>query len=193
MTKNAMIHTIGGRILALRDDKKVSQLELAAALGISTSALRNIENGSAMPRYNTLVQLSDFFKVSIDYLVHGVYSDSPEIDIYKKSGLNDLSMSFLSEQMEIAKLEGEPNLYAITLNALMSEGLLDLVWELNWLNDELAENDKKLKKNEKEQDTNKHYSRKFKLQEDRELKKLRFLRHVEKLFERLIIEEEGDE
>jgi transcriptional regulator with XRE-family HTH domain len=193
---NASAHTVGGRILALRSDRDVSQLELAAALKISTSALRNLEYGYALPRLATLEQLSDFFNVSIDYLVRGVSSGNEgNLDVFRDTGLTDISMAFLKEQIDLGKNCGGLNEYITTLNALVSNGLLTLVWTLNRLNRELDEVDAEIEQAggsaPEPEDIVKAMELSAKLEplkERRDLLKLRYLRSVEKVFDGLIKE-----
>lgn len=57
------------RIKSLRLEKNMSQNELASKLGIGRSNMGHIENGRVEPTKETLVQLSDIFGVSTDYLL----------------------------------------------------------------------------------------------------------------------------
>ena len=204
-------HTVGGRILALRDSNGISQLDLAKTAGISTAALRNIEHGTALPRLSTLELLSDFFKVSLDYLVRGIAPTGDSGDgldtqtLYRETGLNDDALYFLRDEMERAEeccTLNVRNEYIATLNALIAGGgLLRLVWGLNNLNKEIADIDGKIKKvldetpklkergNIKKfsiQDAVKHKPQcdaLDELEEQRDLLKWRYLRSVEKVFE----------
>lgn len=53
----------------LRKERKVSQLALAEALGLTQQAIGRWEAGKNYPDIATLVRLSDFFHVSTDYLL----------------------------------------------------------------------------------------------------------------------------
>ena len=55
----------------IRKKRKVSQLKVAMDLSISREAISYYENGKRSPDVNMLVLLSDYFKVSIDYLIKG--------------------------------------------------------------------------------------------------------------------------
>ena len=59
------------RILALRMRNKMTQAQLAKVLNISPSTLGMYEQGRRMPGIDTLVKLSDYFHVSLDYLITG--------------------------------------------------------------------------------------------------------------------------
>ncbi|WP_141335211.1 helix-turn-helix domain-containing protein [Paenibacillus sp. tmac-D7] len=57
------------RIAALRDKRGLTQEELADLLGISRAALSHYEKNRRKPDFHTLTKLSDFFNVTIDYLI----------------------------------------------------------------------------------------------------------------------------
>ena len=56
---------------AIRKQKKLSQLKVAMDLSISREALSHYENGKRSPDVDMLVKFSDYFNVSIDYLIRG--------------------------------------------------------------------------------------------------------------------------
>lgn len=53
----------------LRNQRKVSQANLAKALQLSRSTITKYEKGEREPDFKTLEMLSDFFGVSIDFLL----------------------------------------------------------------------------------------------------------------------------
>ncbi len=55
----------------IRKRKGYSQLKVAFDLNISREALSYYENGKRSPDIHMLCQLSDYFGVSIDYLIRG--------------------------------------------------------------------------------------------------------------------------
>jgi transcriptional regulator with XRE-family HTH domain len=197
-------HTIGGRILALRNDRGVQQQELAAALDISTSALRNIEHGDTLPRLSTLEVLSDYFNVSIDYLVRGVASGGNILSFYRDTGLNDLSLMFLTREIERGRECGGLNEYIAALNGLITNGLPNLVWGLKLLNEELVRLEAEIQKTQAETPRpdgiaegspeellfDAQLSNQLEpLRERRDLLKLRYLRWVEKVFDNQSVKE----
>lgn len=57
------------RLLELRTEANLSQRAIAKLLNISQGTYNNWENSNTQPSIEQLVQLSRFFKVSIDYIV----------------------------------------------------------------------------------------------------------------------------
>lgn len=55
----------------IRKQKGYSQLKVAMDLSISREALSYYENGKRSPDLAMLVRLSEYFDVSIDYLIKG--------------------------------------------------------------------------------------------------------------------------
>ena len=55
----------------IRKQKGLSQLKVAMDLSISREALSYYENGKRSPDIQMLLLLSDYFDVSIDYLIRG--------------------------------------------------------------------------------------------------------------------------
>lgn len=55
----------------IRKKKGYSQLKVAMDLNISREALSYYENGQRCPNLEMLVKMSDYFNVSIDYLITG--------------------------------------------------------------------------------------------------------------------------
>lgn len=56
-------------LFVLRKNIGLTQKDLAERLGISRQAYANYESGNREPDIQTLIKLSSFFDVSIDYLV----------------------------------------------------------------------------------------------------------------------------
>ena len=53
----------------LRQEKKLGQVELAKAIGVSKGIISLWENGLREPNMTSLISLAKFFDVSIDYIV----------------------------------------------------------------------------------------------------------------------------
>ena len=55
----------------IRKQKNYNQLKVAMDLSISREALSHYENGKRSPDISMLVAFSEYFNVSIDYLITG--------------------------------------------------------------------------------------------------------------------------
>lgn len=55
----------------IRKEKNLNQLKVAMDLNISREALSYYENGKREPSLEMLNKLSQYFNVSIDYLING--------------------------------------------------------------------------------------------------------------------------
>lgn len=55
----------------IRKKKKYSQQKVALDLSLSREAISHYENGKRSPDIDTLLLLSEYFNVSIDYLIRG--------------------------------------------------------------------------------------------------------------------------
>lgn len=64
-----MKKTIGEKISDLRKQKKMTQDELAEKMGVSSQAVSKWETGLSIPDLPILIELSDFFHMSLDDLV----------------------------------------------------------------------------------------------------------------------------
>lgn len=55
----------------VRKKQKLNQVKVAMDLNISREALSHYENGKREPSLEMLCKLSEYFNVSIDYLIRG--------------------------------------------------------------------------------------------------------------------------
>ena len=66
---NIIIMVFGERLKELRTERKISQMELAKATGISQSAIAKWELGKTEPTASALIRLSEYFSETVDYLL----------------------------------------------------------------------------------------------------------------------------
>lgn len=59
----------GDRIAILREELGITKAKLADQIHVSRSSVSEYENGTAQPSMSVLLQLADFFDVSLDYLM----------------------------------------------------------------------------------------------------------------------------
>lgn len=63
------------RLTQLRESRELTKKQLAKILHVSDSCISQYENGSSMPGYDTLLSISQYFGVSVDYLLGNVGKD----------------------------------------------------------------------------------------------------------------------
>ena len=83
----------GKRLQALRKSRKMSQVQMAMSLNISTQYLSNIENGQRRPSIELLVHMANHFQVSLDYLILGIENQRDymnQLDAELAQGLDHL-------------------------------------------------------------------------------------------------------
>lgn len=69
---------IANRLLQLRKEHKLSQEDLAAKLNISRQAVSKWERAEASPDTDNLIELSKLYSITLDELLTGEKTDSPE-------------------------------------------------------------------------------------------------------------------
>lgn len=80
---------LGERLKKLREELKLSQLELAECLNISQQALSKWENNVTQPDIKSLIILSNKFDVSIDYLLGNSDNKNPSNGLHTKTITDD--------------------------------------------------------------------------------------------------------
>lgn len=73
--------TLGERIAALRNEKKLSQGDLAEKLNVSRQSVSKWETGASVPELDKLLLLSEVFGLSLDQLVKGDASAASAPDL----------------------------------------------------------------------------------------------------------------
>ena len=58
------------RLKDLRNSRGISQVKLAMDLNVNQNSISRYESGLREPDYNTLINIADYFNVSIDYLLY---------------------------------------------------------------------------------------------------------------------------
>ena len=88
------MYTIEGRIAHLRTVYRLTQSQLAEKLGVSEELLGKWETGEKIPSLEEVLKLSDFFKVSVDYLTKGIVRDGDNIVINRQPTQEELLEDF---------------------------------------------------------------------------------------------------
>ncbi len=66
------------RLKEIRKSKGISQLKLSIDLNTTQNTISRYENGKREPGINELIQIADYFNISIDYLLER--TDNPQIN-----------------------------------------------------------------------------------------------------------------
>ena len=90
---------LGKKITAMRNEKSLSQEQLAEKLNVTRQTISNWENGKFYPDIDSLVNLSKFFNVSLDDLL----------------SYDDKVLDYLKDSTDIVK-SNKNILYAVLLN-----------------------------------------------------------------------------
>jgi transcriptional regulator with XRE-family HTH domain len=99
--KNFFPTTLGERIMYIRTQNNVSQLDLAEKVGISRNFLSMIENGERVPNVDTVHAIADSFQTTCDYLIRG--NESENVDIHRRTGLSDKAIKILGSHSKLSQ------------------------------------------------------------------------------------------
>ncbi|MCL2086449.1 MAG: helix-turn-helix domain-containing protein [Oscillospiraceae bacterium] len=78
---------IAERIRELREERKLSQTELAKKLGLTRGGVNSWESSTSLPSIRYLVELAKFFNCATDYMLGLSERTSIEITGLKKSDI----------------------------------------------------------------------------------------------------------
>ncbi|MFX3632187.1 MAG: helix-turn-helix domain-containing protein [Candidatus Pristimantibacillus sp.] len=84
---------IGNRIAQLRDERKWTQEQTAAKLGISRAALSHYEKNRREPDSETLTKFADLYQVSLDFLVGRTLNPQSILSADVRSYVDHLELS----------------------------------------------------------------------------------------------------
>lgn len=99
-----MSNSFYDRLTALRQDKRISQNELAKKTGLTRQAISLYETGKREPNLAVINRLADFFNVSVDYLLGRTddpHNAEKKVIKEKTADLNDDETIFTYEGKEI--------------------------------------------------------------------------------------------
>lgn len=123
------------RLKQLRIEKNLTQAKLAVELGIGKTTLASYEQGKNEPSIKTLAKISNYFHVSIDYLLGLTTVKSTNIDISYMSNYLGLTEKSIAELNAFCNIANNP--YDIkmkqkldTLNLLLSSNC-DILDKIN--------------------------------------------------------------
>lgn len=76
--------TFGERLYELRNKKNISQEDLAEVLDVSRQSISKWENDKAYPEMTRLLFMSEYFDVSLDYLMRGIDKEDNDEKVTEK-------------------------------------------------------------------------------------------------------------
>ena len=98
--KEASIMLIADKIYKLRKEMDISQEELAEKLGVSRQSISKWESAMSIPDMNRIIELSNYFGVSTDYLLKDdVETFETQID-QENIKLKRLTIEYVNEYLE---------------------------------------------------------------------------------------------
>lgn len=89
------------KLYYLRTKENMSQEELASQLGVSRQAISKWEVGDTMPELGKIMEISEFFKISIDCLV------KENLDIAKDNTVEKLVINFLNTAKDMNQISDD--------------------------------------------------------------------------------------
>ena len=105
---------LGDKVKQLRENRKLTQHELANTLNIAQSTIGMIEGNKRPAGRKTLVKLADFFDVTVDYLLSEAESSDEDAFKLTKKDEKDIkkALNATLEQLENSQdglmFDGEP-------------------------------------------------------------------------------------
>jgi len=94
----------GERLKQLRKDRDLKQSDLAAILGVSSSAIGSYERCERQPTYELLLKYAEFFKVSIDYMLCNS-NEKLTVEAYRQLETLDLSDTLAKSSVTLDSVE----------------------------------------------------------------------------------------
>jgi transcriptional regulator with XRE-family HTH domain len=76
MQPNRTLRALANRIKELREQKGISQEELAHRAGLSRTGMGFLETGKRWPRLDTLMKVADGLNITLDELLKGLHKPS---------------------------------------------------------------------------------------------------------------------
>ena len=111
--KSVVRKSLGEALKVHRTQCKMTQEFVAETIGVSRQAVSKWEAGSSLPEIEKLIFLSDFFQVSIDYLLR-----DKQINTNFSEDLDRMVIKFLGSSYEMADISRQ-------LVDIMEDGIID--------------------------------------------------------------------
>lgn len=126
-------YDLGNRIYQLRKSKNLSQKELGEMVGVSNKAVSKWENGTAIPKTDTLVKLAQIFGVSPQELLQGK-TDNTLTLAQLSSQVNEILLKEEIEKRDNDKrryeLKNQKKYLVVLISLFISSGIIPLLLNL---------------------------------------------------------------
>lgn len=99
--------SFGHRLRKLRNEKKLKQEDLAKIINISKSSVGMYERNEREPSFEVIKRISDYFNVSIDYLINGENSNDDSLFFFDMNGLTEQEIEDIKEHIEYVKWKAQ--------------------------------------------------------------------------------------
>lgn len=103
--------TLKEKIKDLREEKGLTQIELAKQTGLDKNTIYNLENDKTRGNSQTIEILAEYFKVTKEYLLNDkcMNKDPSNLDLGRELGLSDKSIDNIKYYYKIPEGEEEDN------------------------------------------------------------------------------------
>ena len=103
---------LGERLNKLRQERGLTQQELADFFHISNSAISSYETGNRVPDVDFLLELAKFYNTSSDYII-GLSDSRLPLDVLSSAVVDQISYQSVIEKMQKLSAERKQILLAI--------------------------------------------------------------------------------
>lgn len=129
MVQHKSADQIANRLRELRKSKKLTQNDVAVYLGVDRSTYAYYENGSTKPSVSTLLRLSSFYGISVDFILSGdnltTQIEAPNKQVTVESpfslfegGISNMECALLSKYRQLN--DDEKKQLHLALNTLLN-------------------------------------------------------------------------
>ena len=95
---------IGKLLKELRKDKALTQEALAEMLGVSNRSVSRWENGTTMPDFSLLIELSKLYEISIDEILEGERNEATKKEDLIMEQETEKSLKKIAEYTRLEKM-----------------------------------------------------------------------------------------
>lgn len=102
--------TFGKRLKQARQEKHLTQNQVAGALGVDFTTISKYENNRSQPDNEILRELASIYEVSLDWLLTGTYKEQPPAEPNRfvnrgvETVLTEAEADYLQDSLEMFRL-----------------------------------------------------------------------------------------